>query len=379
VVAFTRCTGQVPHTLGISTIANSNPRRANGTPPDVLFGWSHCADPDATTYGGEVKRREFITLLGAAAATWPLTARAQQPAMPVVGFLDRGSSQGMTANLAAFARGLGEAGYTEGKNVAIDYRWAESRYEQLPALAAELVRQHVDVIAATRTSAPAIAAKAATSSIPIVFQTGGDPVKDGLVAALNRPGGNVTGVTRLSNELTQKRFGLISELVPNATTIALLESVGAALEGVVQEMQEVARKRGVKLQTVHVSAEAELDTAFAALAQAHVDALINAGGPLTVTRRDQIIALTMRYAIPTIFFDRESVLAGGLMSYAASFSDSFRQVGVYVGRILKGAKPGDLPVVQPTKFELVINLKTAKTLGLTIPPGVLAIADEVIE
>jgi putative tryptophan/tyrosine transport system substrate-binding protein len=326
-----------------------------------------------------MKRREFITLLACWAATWPLAARAQQPAMPVVGFLDRGSSQGMTANLAAFSQGLGEVGYTEGKNVTIDYRWAESRYEQLPVLAAELVRQHVDVIAATRTSAPAIAAKAATSTIPIVFQTGGDPVRDGLVAALNRPGGNVTGVTRLSNELNQKRFGLISELVPNATTIALLESVGPALEGVVQEMQEAARKRGVKLQTVHVRAEAELDTAFAAMAQAHVDALINAGGPLTVTRREEIIALTMRYAIPTIFFDRESVLAGGLMSYAASFSDSFRQVGVYVGRILKGAKPGDLPVVQPTKFELVINLKTAKTLGLTIPPGVLAIADEVIE
>jgi putative ABC transport system substrate-binding protein len=327
----------------------------------------------------DMRRRQFITLLGGAAAAWPLAARAQQPAMPVVGFLDRGSSQGMTANLAAFSQGLGEVGYIEGKNVTIDYRWAESRSEQLPALAAELVRQHVDVIAATRTSAPAIAAKAATSTIPIVFQTGGDPVKDGLVASLNRPGGNVTGVTRLSNELNQKRFGLISELVPNATTIALLESVGPALEGVVQEMQEAARKRGVKLQTVHVRAEAELDPVFAAMAEAHVDALINAGGPLTITRREEIIALTMRYAIPTIFFDRESVLAGGLMSYAASFSDSFRQVGVYVGRILKGAKPADLPVVQPTKFELVINLKTAKTLGLTIPPGVLAIADEVIE
>jgi putative tryptophan/tyrosine transport system substrate-binding protein len=326
-----------------------------------------------------VKRREFITLLGAAAATRPLTARAQQPAMPVVGFLDRGSSQGMTANLAAFSQGLGEVGYTEGKNVTIDYRWAESRSEQLPALAAELVRQHVDVIAATRSSAPAIAAKAATSTIPIVFQTGGDPVKDGLVASLNRPGGNVTGVTRLSNELNQKRFGLISDLGPNATTFALLESVGPALEGVVQEIQEAARTRGVKLQTVHVRAEAEFDAAFAAMAQAHVDALINAGGPLTITRREQIIALTMRYAIPTIFFDRESVLAGGLMSYAASFSDSFRQVGVYVGRILKGEKPADLPIVQPTKFDLVINLKTAKTLDLEVPPTLLALADEVIE
>jgi putative ABC transport system substrate-binding protein len=326
-----------------------------------------------------MKRREFIGLVGAAAAAWPLAARAQQAAMPVVGFLDRGSSRGMTANLAAFAQGLDEAGFTVGKSVTIDYRWAESRPEQLPAFAAELVRQHVDVIVASRTSAPAMAAKAATSTIPIVFQTGGDPVEDGLVAALNRPGGNVTGVTRLSNELNQKRLGLISELLPNATTITLLHSVGAAMQSVVREMQEITRKRGVTLRTVDVRSEAELDAAFAAMAQAHVDALINAGGPLTIARREQIVALTMRYAIPTIFFDRESVLAGGLMSYAASFPDSFRQVGVYVGRILKGAKPSDLPVVQPTRFELVVNLKTAKTLGLTVPPVILAIADEVIE
>jgi putative ABC transport system substrate-binding protein len=324
-------------------------------------------------------RREFIIFLGSAAVSWSLAARAQQAAMPVIGFLDGGSPQGMTANLAAFAQGLAEAGYTEGKNVTIDYRWAENRFEQLPALAAELVRRHVDVIAATRTSAPAIAAKAATSTIPIVFQTGGDPVRDGLVASLNRPGGNVTGATRLSNELNQKRFGLISELVPHATTIGLLDSIGPALEGVLQQMQEVTRKRGVKLHAVHVRTEAELDTAFAAMAQAHVDALINAGGPLILARREQVVALTMRYAIPTIFFDRVSVVDGGLMSYAAGFSDSFHQVGVYVGRILKGAKPTDLPVVQPTQFDLVINLKTAKMLGLTVPPGILAIADEVLE
>jgi putative ABC transport system substrate-binding protein len=206
-------------------------------------------------------RREFIIFLGSAAASWSLAARAQQAPMPVIGFLDGGSPQGMTANLAAFAQGLAEAGYTGGKNVTIDYRWAENRYEQLPALAAELVRRHVDVIAATRTSAPAIAAKAATSTMPIVFQTGGDPVRDGLVATLNRPGGNVTGATRLSNELNQKRFGLISELVPHATTIGSLDSVGPALESVLQQMQEVTRKRGVKLHAVHVRTEADLDPA----------------------------------------------------------------------------------------------------------------------
>jgi putative tryptophan/tyrosine transport system substrate-binding protein len=234
------------------------------------------------------------------------------------------------------------------------------------------------VIAATRTSQPAIAAKAATATIPIVFQTGGDPVKDGLVASLNRPGGNVTGATRLSNELTQKRFGLISELVPNVTTIAWLYSgTGAGVRDVMQDLLDATRKRGVKLQPWDVRTEAELDIAFAAMAQAHADALINSGSPLLQAQREHIVALTIRFAIPTIFFDRESVVAGVLMSYDASFSDSFHQVGVYVGRILKGEKPPDLPVVRPTKFDLVINLKTAKALGL--PPGILAIADEVIE
>jgi putative ABC transport system substrate-binding protein len=300
--------------------------------------------------------------------------------MPVIGFLDSGSSDGMAASLAGFRQGLSEIGYTEGKDVTIDYVWARGRYEQLPVLAAELVRRQVTVIAATRSSAPALAAKAATSTIPIVFQTGGDPVNDGLVTSLNRPDGNVTGVTRLSNELIQKRFELIAELVPKATTIALLVNpANIAAKAQVQQMQEPTRERGLKFQVVNASSEAELDAAFAAAAQLHADAVIQAADQLFAGRRDQIVALTMRYAIPTIFFDRESVLAGGLMSYSASWSDSFRQVGAYVGRILKGAKPADLPVLQPTRFELVVNLKTAKALGIELSPSLLARADEVIE
>jgi putative ABC transport system substrate-binding protein len=279
-----------------------------------------------------------------------------------------------------FRQGLGEIGYVEGKNVTIDYLWAQGHYDRLPALAAELARRQVNVIAATRSSAPGLAAKAATSTIPIVFQTGGDPVNDGLVPSLNRPGGNVTGVTRLSNELIQKRFGLIAELVPKATTIALLVNpANIAAKAQVQQMQEPTRERGLKFQVVNVSTAADLDTAFADAARLHADVLVQAADVLFVGRREQIVALTMRHAIPTVFFDRESVLAGGLMSYAASWTDSFHQVGVYVGRILKGEKPADLPVLQPTKFELIINLRTAKALGINISPSLLARADEVIE
>jgi putative tryptophan/tyrosine transport system substrate-binding protein len=327
-----------------------------------------------------MRRRDFIKVIAGSAAAWPLAARAQQPAMPVIGFLDSGSSDSMAANLASFRQGLSETGYTEGKNVTIDYLWAQGRYERLPVLAAELVRRQVTVIAATRSSGPGLAAKAATSTIPIVFQTGGDPVKDGLVTSLNRPGGNVTGVTRLSNELIQKRFGLIAELVPKATTIALLVNpTNPAAKAQVQEMQEPTHERGLKFQVVNVSTEAELGPALADAAQLHADALIQAADQLFAARREQIVALTIRHAIPTIFFDRESVLAGGLMSYSASWSDSYHQVGAYVGRILKGAKPADLPVLQPTRFELVVNLKTAKALGIDMSPSLLARADEVIE
>ena len=327
-----------------------------------------------------MKRREFITLLGGAAAAWPLAARAQQPAMPVIGFLDKGSPVGMTANLAGFRQGLAESGYSEGKNVAIEYRWAQNQNDRLPALAAELVRLPVTVIAATRSSAPALAAKAATSTIPIVFQTGSDPVKDGLVASFNRPGGNVTGATRLTEELVPKRLGLISELAPKATAIALLvnpNGIQTALQ--VQEMQEATRTRGVALHVASASSDGELDAAFAAIAQSGAAVLVEGSDPLFIDLRKHIVALTLSHKIPTIFFERDSVVDGGLMSYAANFANSFRQVGAYVGRILKGEKPADLPVLQPTKFELVINLKTAKAIGLTVPPTLLAIADEVIE
>jgi len=326
-----------------------------------------------------MKRREFITLLGGAASAWPLAARAQQP-LPVIGFLDSGSPDGMTASLDGFRRGLGEAGFTDGNNVTIEYRWAQGRYDQLPVLAAELVRRQVAVIAACRGSAPALAAMAATATIPIVFQTGADPVKDGLVASLNRPGGNVTGATRLSSELMPKRLGLLGELVPKATVISfLLNPTNLAAKSQIQGVQEAVRSRGLQLHVQNASSQAELDAAFAAMAKDGTGGLIIANDQFFVGRRAQLAGLAARYAIPAISSDRESVAEGGLMSYDASFSDSFRQVGAYVGRILKGEKPADLPVQQPTKFELVINLKTAKTLGLTIPSGVLAIADEVIE
>jgi putative ABC transport system substrate-binding protein len=326
-----------------------------------------------------MKRREFILALGGA-ATWSLTVRAQQEAMPVIGFLDRGSAANMESNLAGFRQGLAEAGYAEGNNVAIEYRWAGNRYDQLPALAADLVKRRVAVIAATRSSAPALAAKAATSTIPIVFQTGSDPVKDGLVASFNRPGGNVTGVTRLTTELIQKRIGLMFELVPKTTTIGLLTNPnGIQTAEQVKEMQAATSARDIRLHIASASSDSELDAAFATLAQSGVTALIEGSDPLFIDRRKHIVALTISHKIPTMFFERDSVVDGGLITYAASFSDSFRQVGVYVGRILKGAKPTELPVQQPTKFELVINLKTAKAIGLTVPASMLSTADEVIE
>jgi putative ABC transport system substrate-binding protein len=326
-----------------------------------------------------MRRREFVTLLGGAAA-WPLAARAQQAAMPVVGFLDRGSAADMTANLAGFHRGLAEAGYTEGKNVAIEYRWAENHNERLPALAAALVHLQVAVIAATRSSAPALAAKAATSTIPIVFQTGSDPIKDGLVASFNRPGGNITGTTRLTTELTQKRLGLLSELVPKATVIGLLVNPnGIQTASQVQEIQEATQARGFSLHIAKASNDNELDAAFAAIRQSGAAVLIEGSDPLFNDRRKHIVALTISHKIPTMFFERDSVVDGGLMTYSASFAESFRQVGAYVGRILKGEKPADLPVLQPTKFDLIINLKTAKAIGLEIPGTLLTTADEVIE
>jgi putative ABC transport system substrate-binding protein len=326
-----------------------------------------------------VKRREFIELLGGAAA-WPLAARAQQP-MPTMGFMRADTPEASVAVLAAFRQGLSETGYVEKQNITIEYRWAaQGHYDQLPALAADLVRRKVSMITAATTEA-ALAAKAATASIPIVFETGLDPIKLGLVASLNRPGGNITGVTQLSSELLSKRLGLLHDLLPAAATIGFLVNPDySGAESQTRDLQQAARTLGLQVHILNAGADAEIDAAFAEFAKLRVGAVFVGAGPSFTGRAEQFTRLAERYALPTFYQYREYALAGGLISYGASLADSYRQAGVYTGRILKGEKPADLPpVLQPTKFELVINLKAAKALGLTIPPGVLAIADEVIE
>jgi putative tryptophan/tyrosine transport system substrate-binding protein len=322
-----------------------------------------------------IGRREFITLLGGVAAAWPLAARSQQPAMPVIGLLsgtDRDARQ-----LAAIWQGLHEAGYVEGRNVAIEHRWAEGQYDRLPALAADLVRRQVTVIA-TVTPVAALAAKQATTSIPIVFALGSDPVKDGLVASLNRPGGNVTGATFFGNLLAAKRTELLHQLFADAKVFAvLLNPKNANVELEKSDTQQAIRALGLHLVLVQASTEDEIDKSFADLQGA--TALLVSGDARFDDRRRQIAELAVRHAIATCFPYREQAVAGGLMSYGADITDTFRQAGNYVGRILKGEKPADLPVQQPTKFEFVINLKTAKALGLDVPPSLLARADEVIE
>ena len=325
-----------------------------------------------------MKRREFITLLGGTAA-WPLAARAQQPAMPVVGFVNASSSTESARFAGPFRQGLADTGYIEGQNVTIEYRWADSHYERLPDMIADLVRRRVAVLAATSTPA-ALAAKAATTDIPIVFETAGDPITLGLVSSLSRPTGNVTGVTQLSSELVSKRVGLLHDLIPSAKIIAsLINQSDPRAESQSREMHEATRAVGVQLQVLNASNEAEIDGAFTKLLQLRADALLVGTGELFNKRREQLVALAARHAVPAFYQYREFPIAGGLISYGASITDSYRQTGVYTGRILKGEKPADLPVLQPIKFELVINLKTAKALGLTIPAGLLAIADEVIE
>jgi len=327
-----------------------------------------------------MKRREFISLLGGAAAAWPLAARAQQPTMPVIGFLSGGSRAAYAPEVDAFQRGLKETGYAEGQNVTIEYRWAEDQYDRLPSLAADLVQQNVTVIAATSTPG-ALAAKAATSTVPIVFTTGSDPIKLGLVASLAHPGGNVTGSTQLSVEVGPKRLELARELFPGATTFALLVNPTNPIAAAVsKDLEAVADTLGVRLHLLHASTEADFEAAFATAAQLRVAALVIASAdPWFGSHATQLGALALRHRVSAIYFRREFAAAGGLMSYGGSITETYRLAGLYAGRILKGEKPADLPVQQVTKVELFINLKTAKTLGITVPLPLSGRADELIE
>jgi putative ABC transport system substrate-binding protein len=325
-----------------------------------------------------LKRREFISLLGGAAVSWPLVSRAQQPLIPVVGFLSGRSPAESAGVVAAFRKGLSETGYAEPGNVSIDFRWAEGQSDRLPALASELVHRPVDVIAALGGSD--IAAKAATTTVPIVFGSGGDPVEIGLVASLNRPGGNVTGATFLTAALGAKRLGLLRELVPGAEVIALLANPNYYLGPVqIRDVEEAARALGQKLVVLDGGTDEKIEAAFAALAPQHVSALLVGSDPFFDTRRESLVALALQHRVPAIYQFREYAVAGGLMSYGTSITDMYRLVGLYVGRVLKGEKPADLPVMQVTKFELVINLATAKALGVQISDNLLSLADEVIE
>ena len=327
-----------------------------------------------------MQRREFITLLGGAAVAWPFVARAQQPAMPVVGFLNAASAKNYARQLSAFVKGLGEAGYVEGQNVAIKYRWAEGHIDRLPAMAADLVHRQVAVIAATSTPA-ALAAKAATTTIPIVFETSGDPIKLGLVASLNRPGGNVTGVTQLTVGLAPKEMEVLHELLPSARVMALLVNPAdpALAETATKEMQAAALTLGLELHVLNASAERDFDAVFAKLVEFRAGGLVIGGDALFTSRSEQLAALAARHAVPAAYKGREFAAAGGLLSYGTDITDSYHLAGNYTGRILKGDKPADLPVQQATKIELIINLKTAKALGLNVPNTLIGRADEVIE
>jgi putative ABC transport system substrate-binding protein len=327
-----------------------------------------------------MSRREFITLLGGAAVAWPLSARAQQSTMPVIGYLGSESPDAFAGRLRAFRQGLSEAGYVEGKNLAVEYRWAENQYDRFPALLADLVRREVTVIVAVTGTPPVFAAKAATTTIPIVFVTAADPVALGLVASLNRPGGNLTGVNSMNVELGAKRLGLLHELVPGAAPFALLVNPNyPAAASVITDVRAAAATVGRPIEVLTAGTNRDIDTAFASLVQKRADALLVSPNPLFFSRRVQIVTLAARHAVPAIYFAREFTDVGGLMSYGTNLLDQDRQVGLYAGRILKGEKPADLPVMRATRFEFIINLQTAKILGIDIPPALLAQADEVIE
>jgi putative tryptophan/tyrosine transport system substrate-binding protein len=341
---------------------------------DILF------IPDVVLGTGEaMRRREFIQLLGSAAAAWPLVARAQQPQQPVIGYLNSGTPTGFARVTAAFRQGLSDAGYIEGRNVAIEYRWAEGEYDQLPALAADLVKRQIAAMVATTTPA-ALAAKRATSTIPIVFSIGADPIAIGLVDSLSRPSGNITGVNNYLSDIGAKRLELLRDLVPNAAVIGILVNPNFPdARSQSKDMEAAARILGQQVRIINASSEGELDAAFATLERLRAGGLVVTVDPFLNVHRDQIVTFAARDRIPAMYFERAFVMAGGLMSYASDLTDGYRQAGIYCGRILKGEKVADLPVLQPTKFEFVINQNTAAKMGLEIPPKLLALADQVIE
>jgi putative ABC transport system substrate-binding protein len=327
-----------------------------------------------------MRRRTFITLLGGAAASWPLAARAQQPAMPVIGFLDPTSQEPTERLVAAFRKGLSDTGFVEGRNMEIEFRWAQNEFDRLPEMAADLVRRRVAVIATPGGAKAALAAKAATATIPIVFMAAGDPVQAGLAASLNRPGGNATGVSFMSGELEAKRLGLLHDLIPGAVRFAVLVNPNNPnAELLTRDVEAAALAIGRQIEVLTASTNRDIDTVFASLMQRRVDALLVSADPLFTARRVQLLTLATHHRLPAVYFDRVFTDIGGLMSYGANLADQYRQVGIYAGRILKGEKPSDLPILRPTKFEFVINLPTARALGLDVPATVLVRADEVIE
>jgi putative ABC transport system substrate-binding protein len=328
-----------------------------------------------------MRRRDFIALLGGAATAWPAAVRAQQPAMPVVGYLHVGVAEASASHVAALRKGLGETGYVEGRNVAIEFRFAQSEFDRLPELAADLVRRRVAVIATPGSAAATRAAKTATATIPIVFSTGADPVRTGLVASLNRPGGNVTGVNNMSGELGAKQLGFLHELLPAAARFAVLVNPNNPLlaERSIHDVQAAASALGRQVEVLNASTNRDIDTAFASLVKIRADAILFGPDPLFTSRLMQLATLAVHHRVPAIYFDRAFAEAGGLLSYGANVTDQHRQLGIYIGRILKGEKPADMPILRATKFELVVNLHAAKLLDLTVPPTLLSRADEVIE